>query len=146
MKAADGVSLPYTFALEPATGGNGLPDGVFNDLIGVNVETEIEDESGYLFYVLSLNAANDVDSVGFYWMNATGAGGFTLPAHKAYLKYGASSAPAAFYLFNGENNATWLENLQGVEGTVKFMHEGNIYILRDSIIYDAIGRKVRELK
>ena len=29
---------------------------------------------------------------------------------------------------------------------LKFMHEGNIYILRDSIIYDATGRKVRELK
>lgn len=124
----------------------GAPLSVANDLIGVNIETEIEDESGYLFYVLSLNAANDVDSVGFYWMNATGAGGFTLPAHKAYLKYGASSAPAAFYLFNGENNATWLDNLEGVEGTVKFLHEGNIYILRDGIIYDATGRKVRELK
>lgn len=128
----------------------GAPLSVANDLIGVNIETEIEDESGYLFYVLSLAAGknpSDLDAnVGFYWMNATGAGGFTLPAHKAYLKYGASSAPAAFYLFNGENNATWLNSLEGVEGTVKFMHEGNIYILRDSIIYDATGRKVRELK
>lgn len=128
----------------------GAPLSVANDLIGVNVETEIEDESGYLFYVLSLNAANDVDSVGFYWMNSTGAGGFTMPAHKAYLKLlkptDPTSAPAAFFLFNGENGATWLENLEGVEGTVKFMHEGNIYILRDSIIYDATGRKVRELK
>ena len=75
-----------------------------------------------------------------------GKGGFSMPAHKAYLKYAASSAPARFYLFNGENNATWLNSLEGVEGTVKFMHEGNIYILRDSIIYDATGRKVRELK
>jgi hypothetical protein len=121
---------------------------VTNDLHGVNEATIIGSATdGKAYYVLSMNGSNDPESVGFYYMLEDGKGGFELPAHKAYLVVdNPSSAPAAFYLFNGENGATWLENLQGVEGTVKFMHEGNIYILRDSIIYDATGRKVRELK
>ena len=121
-----------------------------NDLFGVNDTSIVGSASdGNVYYVLSLaaGAEPDYNSVGFYYMLEDGKGGFELPAHKAYLVVdNPSSAPAAFYLFNGENNATWLENLEGVEGTVKFMHEGNIYILRDSIIYDATGRKVRELK
>lgn len=36
------------------------------------------------FYALTLNAANDPKSVGFYWMNSTGAA-FENNAHKAYL-------------------------------------------------------------
>lgn len=121
---------------------------VTNDLHGVNEATIIGSATdGKAYYVLSMNGSNDPESVGFYYMLEDGKGGFELPAHKAYLVVdNPSLAPAAFYLFNGENNATWLDNLQGVEGTVKFMHEGNIYILRDSIIYDATGRKVRELK
>ncbi len=145
MKAADNVQLPDTFILVEAET-DALPSAG-NDLKGNNEEGIIGSATdGNVYYVLSLNAAGEDESVGFYYMLEDGKGGFTMPAHKAYLMYNASLAPAAFFLFNGENNATWLENLQGVEGTVKFMHEGNIYILRDSIIYDATGRKVRELK
>ena len=145
MKAADNVQLPDTFILVEAET-DALPSAG-NDLKGNNEEGTIGTATdGNVYYVLSLNAAGEDESVGFYYMLEDGKGGFTMPAHKAYLMYNASLAPAAFYLFNGENNATWLDNLEGVEGTVKFMHEGNIYILRDSIIYDATGRKVRELK
>ncbi len=121
---------------------------VTNDLHGVNEATIIGSATdSKAYYVLSLNGASEPESVGFYYMLDEGKGGFELPAHKAYLVVdNPSSAPAAFYLFNGENGATWLNSLEGVEGTVKFLHEGNIYILRDSIIYDATGRKVRELK
>lgn len=146
MKAADDVVLPETFVLVEAET-DALPSAG-NDLIGNNEAGIIGSATdGKAYYVLSLNGASEPESVGFYWMLDEGKGGFELPAHKAYLVVdNPSSAPAAFYLFNGENNATWLNSLEGVEGTVKFMHEGNIYILRDSIIYDATGRKVRELK
>ena len=145
MKAADNVQLPDTFILVEAET-DALPSAG-NDLKGNNEEGTIGTATdGNVYYVLSLNAAGEDESVGFYYMLEDGKGGFTMPAHKAYLQYSASGAPAQFFLFNGENGATWLDNLQGVEGTVKFMHEGNIYILRDSIIYDATGRKVRELK
>ena len=135
------------YSLIPTVGGEST--SLANDLIGVNNEMTIVNHADTLYYVLSLNAANEVDSVGFYWMNETGAGDFTMPAHKAYLTvYNGAGAEAAprFYLFHGENNATWLNNLQGVDGTVKFFHNGHFYIMRDSIIYDATGRKVRELK
>lgn len=135
------------YQLIPTMANGVAPTETTNDLIGNNEAGIIGSATdGYVYYVLSMNASNEPESVGFYYMLDEGKGGFSMPAHKAYLKYTASSAPARFYLFNGENGATWLENLQGVEGTVKFMHEGNIYILRDSIIYDATGRKVRELK
>ncbi len=148
MKAADGITLPHTFELIPAI--SSAAHAADNDLIGVNEATTIADEDGYKFFILSMNAAGEPESVGFYYATATGAGGFNMPAHKAYLKIAESDlpsgAPSAFYLFNGENGATWLENLEGVEGTVKFLHEGKIFILREGVIYDATGRKVRELK
>ena len=97
-----------------------------------------------------MNADGEPESVGFYYATATGAGGFNMPAHKAYLKIAESDlpsgAPSAFFIFGEDQNATWLNNLQGVEGSLKFWHEGHMYILRDSIIYDATGKKVRELK
>ena len=159
-EAGDIVPAATPLVLEATAAGNyslvptigGVDPVAASQLIGVNEYTPaIENEAGFYYYVLSLaygKEPKDADAnVGFYWMNTTGEGGFTMPAHKAYLKLAKSAgAPAAFYLFNGENNATWLNSLEGVEGTVKFMHEGNIYILRDSIIYDATGRKVRELK
>ena len=42
----------------------------------------------YLFYSLSLNAARDEGSIGFYWNNKDGndnGGQFKIPAHRAYL-------------------------------------------------------------
>ena len=121
-----------------------------NDLFGVNDTSIVGSASdGNVYYVLSLaaGAEPDYNSVGFYYMLEEGKGGFELPAHKAYLVVdNPSLAPSAFFLIDENQNATWLNSLEGVEGIVKFLHEGNIYILRDSIIYDATGRKVRELK
>lgn len=137
------------YSLIPTVGGESI--SLANDLIGVNNEMTIVNHADTLYYVLSLNAANEVESVGFYWMNETGAGGFSMPAHKAYLTVYSPGAGAEaeaaprFYLFHGENNATWLNNLQGVDGTVKFFHNGHFYIMRDHVIYDATGKRV-ELK
>ena len=141
----EGNAGTYSFVPSLAAGTELTLD---NDLHGVNEATIIGSASdGKAYYVLSMNGSNDPESVGFYYMLEDGKGGFELPAHKAYLVVdNPSLAPSAFFLIDENQNATWLENLQGVEGTVKFMHEGNIYILRDSIIYDATGRKVRELK
>ena len=145
MKAADGISLPHIFQLVPATSSAAHADN--NDLHGVNETSIVGSASdGKAYYVLSLNGSNDSESVGFYYMLTDGKGGFELPAHKAYLVVDDPSlAPSAFFLIDDENNATWLNNLQGVEGTVKFLHEGKIFILREGVIYDATGRQVRKL-
>ena len=42
-----------------------------------------------------------------------------------------------------ENNATNIENIQFDEKAVKFMENGQIYILREGVVYDALGRTVK---
>lgn len=56
-----------------------------SQLAGTDEATAITPNADYYFYGLSLNSKNDPNSVGFYWMNDTGAA-FTNGAHKAYLK------------------------------------------------------------
>lgn len=152
LKTNEIISTAQTFELVPATGGSALPTSIKNQLKGVNrAKTAIENVAGNKYYILSLDAApNDVpESIGFYFYYEGGVGGFPMPAHKAFLKVPVgpdpNAAPSAFLLIDDENNATWIENLEGVEGTVKFLHEGKIFILREGVIYDATGRKVREL-
>lgn len=74
-----------------------------NDLEGTDEATAIPNDDAYYYYGLSLNKAGDLASVGFYWMNATGAA-FTNGAHKAYLKLakdGESGAQSAMgFAFN----------------------------------------------
>ena len=120
-----------------------------NLLIGEHAQKWISSETGKLFYVLSLakpegDADPDPSTVGFYWYKSDGSGGFSLPAKKAYLKLDASDANNAPGFIFDENGATSLDNLKGVEGTLKFIQDGTIYILREGVIYDATGRKVSE--
>ena len=102
-----------------------------NDLEGTDVETAIPDDDAY-FYGLSLNASHDPASVGFYWMNPTGAA-FTNGAHKAYLKL-AKSTPAGSqavkgFPFNG--TTTGIEQIEaGADAK--------------NAIYDLSGRRVNK--
>lgn len=103
----------------------------YNDLEGTDVETAIPDDDAY-FYGLSLNASHDPASVGFYWMNPTGAA-FTNGAHKAYLKL-AKSTPAGSqavkgFPFNG--TTTGIEQIEaGADAK--------------NTIYDLSGRRVNK--
>lgn len=62
-----------------------------NDLLGTDESTALEADDTSYFYALSLNKGGDPNSVGFYWMNETGAA-FTNGAHKAYLKLAKPAA------------------------------------------------------
>ena len=106
-----------------------------NKLVGKTAEYTLPAGQGYVL----LNGAN---GVGFY-INPDAA--FTVGANTAYLPLGFNStgAPSAFRLVDEENNATNIENVEANETAVKFFENGQIYILRDGITYDAIGRKVR---
>ena len=103
-----------------------------NALEGTDVATAITNDDGYYFYGLSLNANSDPASVGFYWMNATGAA-FTNGAHKAYLKL-AKSTPAGSqavkgFPFNG--TTTGIEQIEaGADAK--------------NTIYDLSGRRVNK--
>lgn len=103
-----------------------------NALEGTDVETPITDDDAYYFYGLSLNASHDPASVGFYWMNATGAA-FTNGAHKAYLKLDKST-PAGSQAVNGfpfNGTTTGIEQIEaGADAK--------------NAIYDLSGRRVNK--
>lgn len=103
-----------------------------NDLEGTDVETAITDDDAYYFYGLSLNANSDPASVGFYWMNTTGAA-FTNGAHKAYLKL-AKNALAGSQAVNGfpfNGTTTGIEQIEaGADAK--------------NAIYDLSGRRVNK--
>ena len=86
----------------------------------------------------------DAADPGFYYINDTEP---TLSTGKAYLHTDAalsSEAAGRISLFiEGENNATGVEDLKASEEVKKFFRDGQIYILRDGIIYDALGRIVK---
>ena len=97
------------------------------------------------FYGLSLNSAGEASSVGFYWMAENG-GAFENAAHKAFL-----AVPVLTYQENflapairfEENNATNIQNIEGQEKAVKFIENGQIFIRKDGVVYDAMGRVIR---
>lgn len=94
----------YSFAFSTETGDVDSE----NILMGTDSDTQLEADANSYFYKLSLNKAEELSSIGFYWGAADGAA-FTNKAHKAYLKV-AKSAGAKFYRFDGETTA--IENVQ----------------------------------
>ena len=103
-----------------------------NDLEGTDFETDLTDDANYYFYGLSLNKSSEAGSVGFYWMNATGAA-FTNGAHKAYLKLAksvfAGSQAVNGFPFNG--STTGIEQIEaGADAK--------------NVIYDLSGRRVNK--
>ena len=103
-----------------------------NVLEGTDVATDIPEDNNYYFYGLSLNASHDPASVGFYWMNPTGAA-FTNGAHKAYLKLAkstlAGSQAVNGFPFNG--TTTGIEQIEaGADAK--------------NAIYDLSGRRVNK--
>ncbi|MCI7167262.1 MAG: hypothetical protein MR980_00960 [Bacteroidales bacterium] len=108
-----------------------LKSAGMNALEGTDVATDIPDDDAY-FYGLSLNASHDPASVGFYWMNPTGAA-FTNGAHKAYLKIAKNTSAGSQALngfpFNG--TTTGIEQIEaGADAK--------------NAIYDLSGRRVNK--
>lgn len=124
--AAGNYALWFTSSTEETYKSYGM-----NELEGTDVETAIPDDDAY-FYGLSLNASHDPASVGFYWMNPTGAA-FTNGAHKAYLKLAknalAGSQAVKGFPFNG--TTTGIEQIEaGADAK--------------NTIYDLSGRRVNK--
>ena len=106
--------------------------GIENDLIGstgtaANANT----------YVLAYQGSPA--ATGFFKMTSG-----TIPAHKAYLDLtSGGGAPSAIRVVEENNNATSIEDIEEAEKAVKFFENGQIYILRDGITYDVMGRIVK---
>ena len=86
----------------------------------------------------------DSSTFGFY--NLTSA--TLIPVGKAYLETTSAltpavGAPAIIRIIDEENNATSIERLDGKTDAIKFIENGQIYILREGVVSDALGRIVK---
>lgn len=128
-----------------AAGGAGVEG---NALLGSGngltaAEMAAKGANGAKFYALSLNAAEELNSVGFYWFADEGAA-FDIPANKAFLVVNpAAGAPArASYVFGQADTATDIEAVEA-ESAVKFMENGVLYIKKNGVVYNAMGQVIR---
>lgn len=104
-----------------------------NDLVGVLAPTEAEAN----WYVLATN----LDGDGLTKFHNCYAG-IEIPANKAYIEIGAATAPSIRIIEAG-NEATDIQNVEGAEKAVKFMENGKLYIQKNGVVYDAMGKTVR---
>ena len=117
-----------------------------NLLVGVPNGTTVEKASGtgYNNYVFGWE---DAANPGFYLINETSA---TLVAGKAYLHTssalsvaGSGSAPSVIRIVDEESNATSLSEIESSDEAVKFIQNGQLFIKRNGVVYDAMGRVIR---
>jgi hypothetical protein len=112
-----------------------------NNLHGVDADTDIASVVSGTCYVLS---GNSTDGVGFFVYKAPNQ----LQTHKAYIDLngsGMAQAPKRMpFVFNGEQTATGIEDVQGnnVQST-KVIENGVLYIIRDGKTYNAMGQMVK---
>ncbi len=102
--------------------------------------------TGGKYYRLTWDGVS-ASSVGFAYGAEDGAA-FSVGANQAYLVLSAAqlptSAPMLRFEIEGENSATNIENVEAKEKAVKFLENGQIYILRDGVVFDALGRVIRK--
>lgn len=111
-----------------------------NNLHGVDADTEIASVVSGTCYVLS---GNSTDGVGFFVYKAPNQ----LQAHKAYIDLngsGMAQAPKRMpFVFNGEQTATGVENVQGNVQSTKVIENGVLYIIKNGVKYNAMGQEVK---
>ena len=78
--------------------------------------------------------------VGFYRYNGT-----NLNPHKAYVVFsGSNQAPRRMpFIFEQENTATGVENVQGNVQSTKVIENGVLYIIKNGVRYNAQGQVVK---
>ena len=100
--------------------------------------------TGTYHYVFGYKTS-DASVYGFYNLSTA----TTVPAGKAYLETTSAltdpigGAPAIIRIVDEENTTTSIEAIGATDEAVKFIENGQLYILRDGVVYDALGRKVR---
>lgn len=70
-------------------------------------------------------------------------GSATIASTKAYFKLPAAAGAPSFRIVEAENNTTGVENIEANGEAVKFFENGQLFILRNGVVYDATGRAVR---
>lgn len=101
---------------------------------------------GTYHYIFAWDKTN-LSSVGFYYLEAD----HTLAANKAYLEttenytpqQAQGGAPMLRLDFGEENNTTSVEAIEQTAPCKKWMENGQLYILRDGVTYDIMGRIIK---
>ena len=132
----------YTKIGEPVSGNTGLYGTIFESIVydydGTGFREGYANNSDWSVYVLM----NDNK----FHLVSTGSTATILPT-RAYLHIknvpAQSGAPAAIRIVEEGQDATNLQNLEANEQAVKFIENGQLFILRDGITYDALGRAIR---
>lgn len=105
-----------------------------SNLVAGDGSTAWDGTAGYTYYYL----ASDL------FHKATSG---TLQSGKAYLKVLTSevpaTAPSLFFVFDEENNATDIQSIESADKAIKFFEDGKLLIMRDGVVYDALGRIIR---
>ena len=60
--------------------------------------------------------------------------------YKAYIRLGKASAPSVLRIIE---NTTNINNIEAVEDAVKFIQNGQLYIMKNGVVYDAMGATVK---
>ena len=134
--AAEGVLLKatatdeYTFAktTDPASVSG-------NFLKGTTERTSSSTLTGPGEYLMALLKNEDkfVQYTGSYF-----------PANRAYFAIvPPASAPSAIRIVEEGNNATSIMNVEATDEAVKFIEDGKLFIKKNGVVYDAMGRAVR---
>lgn len=132
----------YTLTLLPDNT-TAAPAG--NLLKGSDVATTTT--GGDIFYKLTYGevGSENENNLGWYY-GATGGAAFTIDAHKAWLALTtaqAGSAPSHFLLEEEEAITTDLVNLSEGKDAMKFFDSGQLFILREGVMYDVMGRVIK---
>ncbi len=112
VKSAAGEAYTLEYTAEPGE------TPAISALAGTDTETALEADDASYFYALQYAANNDPATIGFYWMNDTGAE-FTNAANKAYLKVAKSvtegQANAKGFAFEDDGQATGITSVNSAE-------------------------------
>ena len=108
-----------------------------NSLQGVKNAEGLTAANPSTTYVLNKKTAG----VGFYKLRP----GKTAGVGKAYLTYNApaTTAPDFIRFEDEEDNATNLSKFSNDSQVTKFIINGQLYLLRDGITYDALGNRIK---
>ena len=123
-----------TFTIQTSLGAGTAIDG--NLLKGQTVTGNVSATNHYVFGYVTETPS----TYGFYALTAE----TEVQAGKAYLEYPAAMAPSFLRIVEGEQSATSVENIEANDKAVKFIENGQLYILRDGVVYDTVGRVIRK--
>ena len=141
IKAGEGVLLKTTTAgtteYEFVTTTGASPLGDDNDLIGTLVETSGATLKGSAQYLMALKKGENK----FVPFDPSA----TFPANRACLAVtpNQSLLAAGIRIIEEENNTTNINNIEASDEAVKFIQDGKLFIMKNGVVYDAMGHVIR---